>query len=84
MLAGCDVQIEQRQLQSFLWAACVSPFWHPEAAVLLMVVGAEWDAGQDAAAGRDTSSALGETEHSNLDSSYSHAQPQQPHSYSTC
>lgn len=45
MLAGCDVQIEQRQLQSFLSAACVSPFWHPEAAVLLVVVDAEQDAG---------------------------------------
>lgn len=56
MLAGCDVQIEQRQLQSFLSAACVSPFWHLEAAVLLVVVDAEqdagWDVGRDAAAGQ--------------------------------
>lgn len=55
MLAGCDVQIDQRQLQSFLSAACISPFWHLEAAVLLVVVDAEqdagWDVGRDAAAG---------------------------------
>lgn len=38
-LGGCDVQMEQRQLRSFPWATCVSPFWHPEAVVPLVVPG---------------------------------------------